>query len=194
MKIGLFGGTFDPVHAGHLIIAETVRCDFGLDLVLFIPACIQPRKTWKPVADPESRLLMTRMAVEGVRGFGVSDAEIKRGGVSYMLDTLVAMDGSGMDGRRELFLIMGTDSLIDMKHWKEPDEILKRARLLIAARRGYDGSAADPRFQEKAVRIETPLVDISSTEIRRRIKNGLSVRFWVPDAVEKFIRERGLYC
>ncbi len=194
MKIGLFGGSFDPVHVGHLIIAETVRSDFGLDLVLFIPACIQPRKTRKPVADPESRFLMTRMAVEGVQGFGVSDAEIKRGGVSYTLDTLVAMDGTGMDGCRELFLIMGADSLLDMKHWKEPDEILKRTRLLIAARRGYDGSAVDPRFQERASWVETPLVDISSTEIRRRIKNGLSIRFWVPDAVEQFIRERGLYC
>jgi nicotinate-nucleotide adenylyltransferase len=194
MKIGLFGGTFDPVHMGHLIVAETVRGDYGLDRVLFIPTHIQPHKPERPVADPESRFLMTRLAVSRHDAFDVSDVEIRRGGVSYTLDTLIALSESGMDVGNDLFLIMGSDSLMDLRNWKDPVEILKRARLLIAARRGVDDTGVEPWVRNKSVFVETPLVDISSTEIRRRIRSGLSIRFWVPEPVESVIRSRGLYC
>jgi nicotinate-nucleotide adenylyltransferase len=194
MKIGLFGGTFDPVHMGHLIVAETVRSDCGLDRILFIPTGIQPRKTEKPAADPETRLRMIELAAAGHDAMGVSDVEIKREGVSYTLDTLKAMNGIPSGRGQELFLVMGMDSLIDFQNWKEPHEILKRAGLLVAARPGFDRAAVEPWIQNRAVFVETPRVDISSTEIRRRIREGLSVRFWVPEPVLAYIRGRGLYC
>jgi nicotinate-nucleotide adenylyltransferase len=193
MKIGLFGGTFDPIHVGHLIVAETIRSDFGLDLVLFVPASVQPLKSDKPAADAESRFHMVELAVENREGFSVSNMEIQRGGVSYTLDTLKSFHQSKLGQGNAFYWIVGMDSLIDMKNWKKPEAIFELATLLVAARPGYDDSMVESWIKVKAVMVSTPLVDISSTEIRKRVRGGKSIRFWVPDRVADTIAEKGLY-
>ncbi len=193
MKIGLFGGTFDPIHTGHLIIAETIRSDFGLDRVVFVPTSIPPHKPEGPEADSESRYRMVQLAVNGHDGFTVSDCEIRRGGASYTLDTLKEFHQSEPGQGNVFYLIVGMDSLIDMKHWKKPEAIFELATILVASRSGFDSSQVESWIKVKTVMVQTPLVDISSSEIRKRIRSGRSVRFWIPESVEKYIRQEGLY-
>ena len=188
MTIGIFGGSFDPIHTGHLLVADTVRSDRGLDRVLFIPAAKPPHKPQGAEACGEDRLRMAALAVEGMQGLGVSDAEIRRGGTSYTRDTLMEFSRSD-----SLFLIVGMDSLLDMPNWKEPESILQRAGLLVVERPGYSLGPLPGWLRRKVEFVRTPPMGISSTEIRERVRLGKSIRIWVPDPVERHIRERGLY-
>jgi nicotinate-nucleotide adenylyltransferase len=193
MKVGLFGGTFDPIHLGHLIVAESVRVDFGLDRIVFIPTCVQPHKSKAPEADADSRIRMARSAVEGLPEYSVSDAEIRRGGISYTLDTLKWFQQNDSGGGDDFFWIVGMDSLIDMKDWKNPEAIFELAGVLVAARPGFDDSLVESWIKVKARLLETPRIDISSTEIRNRVRSGKSIRFRVPEKVERLILDGGLY-
>jgi len=191
MKTGLLGGTFDPIHTGHLIVAETVRSDFGLDRVVFVPTSIPPHKPEGPEADSESRYRMVQLAVNGHDGFSVSDAEIRRGGVSYTLDTLKGFHQS--EPGNAFYLIVGMDSLIDMSHWKKPEAVFELATVLVASRPGFNDSQAESWIKVKAIMVPTPRMDISSSEIRNRIRCGKSIRFWIPASVEQYIKLKGLY-
>ncbi|HEX9934690.1 MAG TPA: nicotinate-nucleotide adenylyltransferase [bacterium] len=193
MKIGFFGGTFDPVHIGHLLVAETVRSDFGLDRVVFIPACIQPFKPDGAVADARSRLRMVELALKGHPSLEVSDIEIRRGGVSYTVDTLKALRQSTAESADDFFWIVGMDGLIEMNRWKRAEDLLELATVLVASRPGFDEAQADALIRARAVQVETPPIGISSSQIRSRVRLGTSIRFWVPDAVERFIMREGLY-
>ena len=191
MKLGLFGGTFDPVHHGHLIVAEYVREQIGLDRVLFIPTLISPHKTDAPVTSPAHRLAMLREGIKINPFFQVSDMEIERGGVSYTVDTLRLMGEE--NATDEFFLLIGADNLMEFRSRKEPGEIVKRARLVVMNRPGFAGAPVDPLLPGDIIQCAVPSIDISSTEIRHRVQQGLTISYLVPPPVARYIGRHRLY-
>jgi nicotinate-nucleotide adenylyltransferase len=193
MKTGILGGTFDPIHVGHLIIAEVVRSDFPLDRILFMPTANPPHKKDLKLTDKNIRLRMVELAICKSPYFVVLDEEIKRGGISYTIETIKQLKSLELWSEDELYLILGADSLIDLKTWKDPEDIIKSINILVVARPGYDIRKADERFRRHTIIIHSPLIDISSSEIRQRIKEDKSIHYLVPDKVEAFIQKEGLY-
>ena len=194
MKIGLFGGTFDPIHTGHLIVAETVRSDFQLDRILFIPASRPPHKQGQTFAPSADRKYMVKQALKGNPFFKLSDVELRRGGESYTIETIRWFQESKIWKKHIFFLIIGADSLLEMTIWKNPDEILKSIRVLVLLRPGFDIQNSDKKYLDKVTMVSVPNIDISSTKIRNRIRNNQTIRYWVPEAVERYIHTKGLYC
>jgi nicotinate-nucleotide adenylyltransferase len=182
-RIGILGGSFDPVHHGHLIAAMSLMEGLGLDQVRLVVARQQPLKAGEHGASPEDRARMVELAIEGVTGLMVDRQELCRPEPSYTVDTLRALRRAMPEA--ELVLLLGADAAAELDRWHQPAELRKLARLAVF-RRGGEGEA-DP----SAVRV--PRLDISSTEIRRRIAAGRSIRYWVPDAVAGYIAERRLY-
>lgn len=185
-RIGLFGGTFDPVHMGHLILAERAADELKLDRVLFVPARVSPFKTGSIPADGAVRLLMLRAAVRGNRRFAVSDLELRRPGPSYTIDTIERLPAGD-----RLFLLVGADALAGLPRWRRPRDLAGRVTFAVFRRPGQ-ARRRSPSYA-RAVEVRSPLLEISSTEIRARIRRGASVRYLVPDAVERILRRRGLY-
>lgn len=186
MKLGLFGGSFDPVHNGHLRLAACCAEQAGLDEVWFLPAAVQPLKPHGPIASDADRVAMLRLAIEGQGGFRVSTLEIDRGGVSYTVDTLRQIQADRPDA--ELFFLMGADSLNDLPNWREPEEVCRLATPLVVQR---PGERIDSEVEH--VRVEMPPKDISSSTIRERIGNGEPIADLVPEAVAQYLQENGLY-
>jgi nicotinate-nucleotide adenylyltransferase len=199
MRLGLLGGTFDPVHYGHLLMAETAREQCRLDQVLFIPAAVPPHKQSWQVSDAAQRIEMLELAVGGNDQFAVSRIEIDRGGVSFSVDTLSELHQQQPE--RELFLILGADSLVDLPSWREPARIAELATIAVCGRPGFEPDLAAlsghlPAESIEAIRkhrVEMPLIGVSSREMRRRVAVGLSIRYQTPRAVEKYIESQGLY-
>jgi nicotinate-nucleotide adenylyltransferase len=200
MRLGYFGGSFDPVHYGHLLLAESCREQLALDAVWFVPAGTAPHKRGQTPASGEQRLEMLRLAIGGQTSFDVCELEIERGGVSYTVDTLRALKTE--DASRELFLLVGADSLADLPNWREAAEICRLALPVVVGRPRMftpdcdclTGVAPRERIAEmKRQRVEMPAVDLSSRDIRRRVAEGRSIRFMTPRAVEEYIRTAGLY-
>ncbi len=189
MRVGVYGGSFDPVHLAHLIIAEQCREQARLDRVLFVPAPRPPHKQNGTVAGFAERLAMLRLAVKGHPAFQVDACEQDRPGLSYTVDTLCFFHQR--DPQDEFFLIVGSDSVRDLGTWRQPQEIAKFAVLLISAR--PETSASQPPGYFRSQIIRSPLLDISSTEIRDRCRRGESIRYMVPEVVEQYIVEKGLY-
>jgi nicotinate-nucleotide adenylyltransferase len=197
-RIGLFGGTFDPPHVGHLALAEWARERLRLDRVVFMPAGSPPHKRGRPLSAAARRLAMTRLAVRGHPGFEVSALEARRRGPSYTVDTLRALRRAHPGAR--LYLLIGADSLDEFDTWHEPEAILELATLAVAAR---PGARAAPRAKRHAARggrragrvarLGNPGLDVSSTAIRARVRAGRTVRFLVPDAVAAYIARHRLY-
>jgi nicotinate-nucleotide adenylyltransferase len=192
-RIGVFGGTFDPVHIGHLLLADAVLGEARLDRVLFVPAAVPPHKPGGVRSGPEDRLRMVRLAIEGHGGFDVTNAEMRRPGASYTVDTLSELRSSESRTDVEWFLILGADMYSDLPNWRNPEGIVGMARLLVMDRPGFDLRGTDERFRERAVFVKTPKIGISATEIRDRVRTGKSIRYWVPREVEAYIIEKGLY-
>jgi nicotinate-nucleotide adenylyltransferase len=198
LKLGVLGGTFDPPHIGHLILAEEARLALGLGQVLFVPAGAPWRKAGQELSPREDRLAMVRLAVGGNPYFAVSTLEIEREGPSYTAETLVALREQ-LAAESEIFLILGQDSLADLPNWWQPQRIISLARLAVAARTAWEPAQADaleremPGIPQRLVWLDMPRIDISSTAVRERVRRGLSIRQWVPPAVEEYIREHGLY-
>jgi nicotinate-nucleotide adenylyltransferase len=195
-RIGIFGGTFDPVHYGHLVCAEQLREAAGLDIVLFIPCSRQPHKPRYRPSDPADRLAMLRAATRKYPDFLVSDMEIKRGGVSYTADTVAEL--RTLVGRGpEIWLMLGMDAFLEVHRWKDPEVVLRECRFAVATRPGYAREARRGRYTEALKRkcrfVEITPIDISSTDIRRRASRGKSIRFLVPGPVEAHILRKGLY-
>lgn len=184
MRIGIFGGTFDPVHVGHLAIAQAALDDAQLDRVVFVPARRSPLKTTGPAASEEDRYAMLQAAVASEPRFAVSRVELERPGPSFTVDTLEALKGQG-----DLFLILGSDALADLPKWRSPERIRALASLLVARRPG----APEPEAGSGARAFDAPCLDISSRELRARAKKGLSLRYLVPDDVWRHIERKGLY-
>ncbi|NDC54511.1 MAG: nicotinate (nicotinamide) nucleotide adenylyltransferase [Planctomycetia bacterium] len=204
MRIGIFGGSFDPVHQGHLVVAECCREQAALDRVLFVPAAIQPFKQDRALADGALRAEMLALAVGGNPAFSVSTLELDRGGVSYTVDTLAALrDAHPAD---EMALILGPDALAGLPEWREPGRILALVRVLAVERDGLDDVAAlvrEPRLaallgparaeEIVADRVTVPALGIRSSDLRSLVKAGRSIRYRTPRAVERFIAAHELY-
>ncbi len=195
-RIALFGGSFNPIHVGHLIVAEEAADRFGLDRVIFVPAGEPPHKDSSGLAPAAARLEMVRRSVAGNARFDVSDLEIRRRGKSYTVDTLKHFRDR-LPRNARLYLLIGEDSAADLPGWREPRRILKLARVLVAGRAGTSAGAVR-RLKPLLPPGRTPetlelRVDVSATEIRARIAKGRSVRYLVPDAARRVIERRKLY-
>jgi nicotinate-nucleotide adenylyltransferase len=186
---GIFGGNFDPVHNGHLITALKVFEQRKIDKIIFIPANISPFKTDVKSTDAFHRINMLKEAIRSVPFFDWSDVEMRNKGISYTIDTIRELYKSF----ERLELIIGYDNLIDFPKWKEPDEIVKLVRLLVLKRVNHTENVVKNRFFEYAVFPDTPVVEISSTDIRERVKYDLPIDFLVPEGVKEYIYKNNLY-
>ena len=198
MKLGIFGGTFDPVHDGHLAAAERVRAKMDLDLVLFVPAGQPWFKAGRIVSDAEHRLEMTRIATAGNPHFAVADVEVLRDGPTYTIDTLTALREEMGEGV-EFYVILGADALSELHRWRRPAAVLGMATVVGVTRVGTEAvdraaleSIRDGASDEVIV-VAGPLVDISAADVRRRMEEGLSVRGLIPQGVEDYAKRHGLY-
>ncbi|BCW94869.1 MAG: nicotinate-nucleotide adenylyltransferase [Fimbriimonadales bacterium] len=195
MHIALFGGTFDPVHYGHLRLAEEAREAAALARVLFVPAAVSPFRVGEPITPAQHRLQMLRLATADNPAFEVSELEIERGGVSYTIDTLTTLQQQYPDAT--LYLILGTDALQDFMSWRRVDAIAQACQLLVGVRPNYDlqatlaqlPDAIRQRVQPVAM---TPL-GIRARDIRERVRTGRSVRYLTPPNVIEYIQQHRLY-
>jgi nicotinate-nucleotide adenylyltransferase len=200
MRLGIFGGSFDPVHYGHLLLAECAREALALDEVWLIPAAIPPHKTARELAPAKSRLEMLELALAGNERLRASALEIDRGGVSYTVETLAAVHEQVAGAT--LLLLMGADSLRDLPTWLEPARICALALPAVVRR----GGSPEPDFsvltqlvspqrlaEIRAAQVQMPLIELSSTDLRQRAAAGMSLRYRTPRAVEKYIETHGLY-
>lgn len=198
LKLGVLGGTFDPIHLGHLLIAEEAREHLGLDRVLFIPTGQPYLRPDSPRASAAHRLAMTRLGVADSPAFDVSALEVERPGPTYTLHTLEALAGEHGDGV-ELFFVLGVDSARTLPRWHEPAQVLARCTPVVVHRPGVGDwdprelDALSPGVSQRTVHLQGPRLGISGTELRRRIASGASVRYWVPRPVEEYIAEHKLY-
>ena len=188
-RIGLFGGTFDPPHVGHLALAEWAREQLGLDQVLFVPAGTPPHKRGRPHSSAAARVAMTRLAVRGNVAFRLSTLEVRRQGPSFTVDTLRALHARRPGDR--LYLLMGEDSLDDFSGWHEPAAIAALATLAVARRPGR--RRARRGRAPRVTWLDNPGLELSSSAIRARVRAGRSIRYLVPDAVAAYVRRQGLY-
>lgn len=196
-RVGIFGGTFDPIHIGHLIVAETIMDEFHLDKVVFIPAAVPPHKLDKQISPAKHRYMMTMLATCSNPRFQVSDMEMHRQGPSYSRDTLAQLlEEHGRD--TEFYFIVGADSVENLHTWNRIDELLTMCHFIGASRPGCmpDMEKIAQRFgplAEKIHCLETPELEISSTEIRHRVGQKRTIRYIVPETVEQYIYEEKLY-
>jgi len=189
MKVGIFGGTFDPVHYGHLITAVAVNEIRSLDKIIFIPSFIAPHKIDRLSSSPLHRIEMLKTAIKGIPYFDYSDFEIKKEGISYTIDTLRFLK----DKFDDIELIIGYDNLLEFSTWKDPDDILKMIKLVVLKRRVQNEPIEKDKFYYASEIIETPTIEISATVIRERVRNNLPINFLVPDAVMEYIKHFNLY-
>jgi len=209
MKAGLFGGTFDPIHYGHLRVAEEVREHFGLDMVYFIPAMVQPLKQHAKVTEAAGRFKMVQLAVRGNEFFRASRADMRRGGISYSIETVRAFRGRFS----ELYFLVGLDAFSEMRLWRDYKEIFEQTHLVILVRpihrevkpvdlfppdvkpfvRAIDENTYEHASGKKIYFYRVTQLDISSTMIRELARTGASFKYLVPQAVERFVKEGGLY-
>lgn len=198
-RLGVYGGTFDPPHMGHLVAAESVREQLGLDRVLFVPAGIPPHKNAGEVAPARHRYLMTVLATLGNPHFATSRFEIERAEPSYTVVTLRALKEE-YGPEAELFFILGADALLELPTWREPAAVLELATMVAVTRPGYSLAPVAERLgdlyrvhQDRIVFVEVPALDIAATDIRERVRAGRSIRYLVPDMVREYIERHGLY-
>ncbi|MBI1805772.1 MAG: nicotinate (nicotinamide) nucleotide adenylyltransferase [Ignavibacteria bacterium] len=191
MKLGVFGGSFNPPHMGHLIVLESVRDQLQFDKILFILSAQTPNKHDACLAPATRRLEMTKLAIHGNPTFEVSDIEVQRQGISYTIDTLTAL--GGFYPKADLSLIIGADNFFEFQTWKSPEDILTKADLVVMNRPGFSSRDVKHQLSRRAHFVNVPLIGISGTDIRRRIKLGRSIRFLVPAPVEEYIRLHRLY-
>ena len=197
-RIGVLGGTFDPPHIGHLWLATLAADALGLDRVLLMPSARPPHKRDRPVSNAADRVMMTRLAITGDHLLDVSLIEMERPGPSYTVDSLEELHAAH-GGAASLVLVMAADSLAEIDGWREPDRLLELAEWAVGPRPGSplpDRAALRARFGAAEARIhllDGPSLDLSSSEIRRRVAAGRSIRYLVPRAVEELIIDRGLY-
>lgn len=200
MRVGILGGSFDPVHQAHLILGECAREQAGLDEVWFVPAAVSPHKQVGPRATDEERLAMLELAIAGHPAFRTSDVELKRGGISYTADTLRQLHREHPPC--EWYLLLGADALADLPQWREPAAVSALATLVVAARPGSGPpdvtgltrallalGAPPPR----CMMIEMPQMELASRDLRARVQAGRSIRYQTPRAVEKYIQTHELY-
>lgn len=192
MATGLMGGTFDPIHIAHLIIAEEALDLLGLDRVIFILSARPPHKSGDDVTSAEHRLEMVRLAIDGNPRLALSDVEVKRTEPSYTVETIRQFRRE-FGEREKLYFIMGADSLAQFFTWKDPLDLISACEFVVAPRPGVSPGGGDPRIREKAHLLDTPLIGVSSSDIRERVRTGRSIRYLVPEGVVAYIKEKNLY-
>lgn len=197
MRLGVFGGTFDPVHYGHLVAAEEVRYRLRLDKVLFVPAGMPPHKLDHDITPTRHRLAMLELAIASNPGFALSRVDIDRHGPCYTVDTLALLHEEYGPGT-ELFFLMGMDSLADLLTWKEPERLIRLAWIVAVGRPRFQADVDEldkvlPGAAERICIVDTPLMEVSSSDIRQRVREGAPIRYQVPEAVEAYIRAHRLY-
>lgn len=198
MKIGVLGGTFDPIHLGHLIVAEEARARLNLTQTLFVPAGQPWLKTNNVISPAEHRVEMIRLAIADKPYFKLSTMEIERPGPTYTVDTIAELKGRLSPGD-ELFFILGWDNLIQLPQWREPSRLVKMCHLVAVPRVGYPTSdltsleAAIPGLSQRVILLDKPRIDINASEIRQRVAQGLSISHLVPEPVERYIKQHRLY-
>lgn len=199
MRLGLFGGTFDPIHWGHLLTAENIREQFQLDRIIFIPWGKPPKQWRSGSTNPEHRYNMVLLAINSNSAFEASRMEIDREGLSYTVDTVDEVNRI-YAGQAQIYFITGPENVLRLNEWKEAARLLRLCEFITTRRAGHCSYSLDEQIQrlrsEYLAKIhitDTPLIGISSTEIRERARSGQSIRYYVPDEVEKYIVENGLY-
>lgn len=198
-RLGVMGGTFDPIHVGHLIAAECAREALALDEVLFVPAGDPPHKENSQVTPAEHRYTMTLLATVTNPRFAVSRIELDRRGKSFTVDTIEALKAQ-LPAETEVYFILGSDSMADVPKWHRPERLLSLCHFIVVGRPGWDRSAVEaslgPLYEphrERIHPIDIPEVAVSSSEIRARVRAGRSIRYLTPDLVVQYIEERSLY-
>lgn len=197
MNVGVFGGTFDPVHIGHLIVAEEARVRLKLSVVLFVPAGQPWRKIDHVITPALDRVEMVRRSITNNPYFKLSTVEVDRPGPSYTVDTIASLRDEL--GAQSFFFILGWDSLAGLPLWKQPGKLVQLCQLVAVPRLGLNlpdlSSLASsvPGLMDKVTRLDAPIIGVSSSEIRQRVARGLSIHYLVPDEVEKYIKQNGLY-
>ena len=192
MRIGVLGGTFDPIHIAHLVLAEQAREQLVLDKVLLIPAGDPWRKAGREITPAPLRLEMTRLAAQTSPFLEADDREVRREGATYTLDTLRELRGE-LDEDDDLFLLLGEDALADLPHWHQPEALPEYATIVVAPREGVEQPDTLPFDPAAIERIDMPYMNVSATDLRHRARLGRSLRYLVPDAVLIFIADQGLY-
>jgi len=196
VDIGILGGTFDPIHIGHLVIAEEARIKLDFSEVLFVPAGQPWRKLDRNITPAVHRVEMVRCAIADNPHFKLCTLEVERPGPSYTVDTLTMLRKQ-LGSEASLFFILGRDTLAELPLWKEPQKLVQLCRLVVPPRLGSKDlkhlETAIPGLLDKVIQLDMPVIGISSAEIRQRIAQGLSVRYLVPDEVEKYITEQKVY-
>ena len=199
MNIGVLGGTFDPIHLGHLIVAGGTKAQLNLDEVLFVPAGQPWLKVNNYISTAEHRIQMVRLAIADKPYFKLSTMEIKRPGPTYTVDTIAELRDQ-LDVTDKLFFILGWDNLVQLPQWREPARLIQVCHLVAVPRVGYPTPDLDsleddyiPGLSQNTTLVETPRIDISASEIRNRVAQGLSIHYLVPEPVEKYIKQHKLY-
>lgn len=193
-KLGIMGGTFNPIHQGHLVAAEFIRDEFKLNEVLFVPSGKPPHKDSNEIAPPEHRWMMTVLATASNEHFSVSSLEIERVGESYTRETILQLKKIYPENT-ECYFITGADAIAEISTWHKTEDLSQITKFIAASRPGYklDIKSIDSRFQQCTYLIEIPALTISSTEIRKRIKERKTIKYLLPEAVEKYISKNKLY-
>lgn len=192
-KIGLFGGTFDPIHTGHLIVAEIIRDALDLEKVFFIPVKRHPFKDNDFIAHDDHRYRMIQLAISDNKHLAVSDIELKSDGISYTVETIEKIRNEYPEERWDIYFLMGMDNLNQLHRWREPETLVKMCKVVVFSRPGFEPRKEAQKFLDSVQIIPTPLLEISSTQIRNRIKQAQTVRYLVPPRVESYIRTHKLY-
>lgn len=200
-SIGVFGGTFDPIHVAHLAVAEEAAESLGLERVLFVPAGMPPHKPGRVISPPADRFAMVELAVAGNERFSVDPRELDRDGPSFTVDTLAAIRSERLAAglSPELWLILAADTFLDLMTWHEPRRVVELARLAVAPRDGYPAAGPEflmahmPDLADRATFLDWPRVRLSGSELRSRAAAGRSLRYLVPDAVAAYIGDHALY-
>ncbi len=185
--IGLFGGSFDPVHHGHLMVAQAAREALQLAELRFVPAGTQPFKQGAHGASAADRVAMLRLALAGLPGFAIETCEVEREGPSYTVDTLRTLEAR--EPGESFILLLGADAARELPRWREADEVLRRAKVAVLTRPGHEA----PEAPWVSAVVPVPALDLSATDLRRRAAAGRSLRYFVPDAVANYVAARGLY-
>jgi len=194
LKVCLFGGTFDPPHNAHFIIAEAIRENLALNKIIFIPAYRPPHKfEVKPVTPVEHRIAMLKACIDDIPQFEYSDIEIVRGGVSYTIDTIREVKREQNISSKDLHFLIGSDSLAEFKSWKDWESILEESQVIVARRPRFEKSDIDHDIIKRVKFLNLPRMEISSTEIRDRFHAGRMTRFYVPSVVLEYIQRNRLY-
>jgi nicotinate-nucleotide adenylyltransferase len=192
MKLGLMGGTFNPIHIGHIKIAYKVLNDFDLSKVIFIPSGDPPHKKARGVVEASHRLKMIKLAIGNDKRFEASDIEIKREGKSYTLDTIREIKNIyGVEA--DVYFIAGVDSALDLPKWREPLKILSLAHFVAVERPGFSLEELDGKYRKRIITVGEISIDISSSVIRKRLREGKPIKSLVPESVEEYIRKNRLY-